>query len=73
MSKLSSYIEEKDGMDELASYLEEKLFSDEAGEKVVKALNDAINIPFINEKTEKKVLGALWSVVVDVLKQILRK
>ena len=45
----------------------------EAGEKVVKALNDAINIPFINEKTEGKVLSALWSVVVDVLKQILRQ
>ena len=43
------------------------------GDKVVKALNDSINIPFINEKTEEKVLGALWSVVVDVLEQILRQ
>ena len=43
------------------------------GDKVVKALNDSINIPFINEKTEGKVLSALWSVVVDVLKQILRQ
>ena len=60
-------------MSELSSYIEEKLFSDEAGEKVVKALNDSINIPFINEKTEGKVLSALWSVVVDVLKQILRQ
>jgi len=40
---------------------------------VVKALNENINIPFINEKTEAKVLGALWSVVVDVLKQKLRQ
>ena len=73
MSKLSSYIEEKDGMDELASYLDEKFFSDEARGKVVKALNENINIPFINENTEEKILGALWAVVVDVLKQILRK
>ena len=60
-------------MSDFTDYIEEKLFSDEAGEKVVKALNDSINIPFINEKTEEKVLGALWAVVVDVLKQILRK
>ena len=73
MSELSKYIKEKDGMDELASYLEEKFFSDEARDKVVKALNENINIPFINEKTEGKVLSALWSVVVDVLKQILRQ
>jgi hypothetical protein len=60
-------------MSDFTDYIEEKLFSDEARDKVVVALNENINIPFINEKTEAKVLGALWAVVVDVLKQILRK
>ena len=40
---------------------------------MVQALNDNINIPFINENTEEKILGALWAIIVDVLKQILRK
>ena len=60
-------------MSDLTTYIEEKLFSDEAREKVVVALNKNINIPFINENTEEKILGALWAVVVDVLKQVLRK
>ena len=60
-------------MSYLTSYIEEKLFLDEARDKVVVALNENINIPFINENTEEKILGALWAVVVDVLKQILRK
>ena len=60
-------------MSDFTDYIEAKLFSDEARDKVVVALNENINIPFINEKTEAKVLGALWAVVVDVLKQILRK
>jgi len=60
-------------MSEFTDYIEAKLFSDEARDKVVVALNANINIPFINEKTEAKVLGAIWAVIVDVLKQILRK
>ena len=60
-------------MSDLSKYIEDKLFSDEARDKVVVALNENINIPFINENTEEKILGALWAVVVDVLKQILRK
>ena len=60
-------------MSDFSDYIESKLFSDEARDKVVVALNENINIPFINEKTEAKVLGAIWAVIVDVLKQILRK
>ena len=60
-------------MSDFTDYIEEKLFSDEARDQVVTALNANINIPFINEKTEAKVLGAIWAVIVDVLKQILRK
>ena len=60
-------------MNALTKYIEDKLFSDEAREEVIKALNANINIPIINESTEEKILGALWSVVVDVLKVILRK
>jgi len=60
-------------MSDLSKYIEGKLFSDESREQVIKALNEAISIPIINENTEEKILRALWSIVVDVLKQILRK
>jgi hypothetical protein len=60
-------------MSELTKYIEDKLFSDESKDEVIKALNSAINIPIISEKTEEKILTALWSTVTDVLKNILRK
>jgi len=60
-------------MSKLPSYIEAKLFSDEARDQVVVALNKNINIPFINENTEEKILGALWAIIEDVLKQVLRK
>jgi hypothetical protein len=39
-------------------------------EKIVKSLNDSVDIPFINEKTEEKIAKAVWSSVRDVLKKI---
>lgn len=42
-------------------------------EKVIKALNDAVDIPFINEKTEERIARAVWSAVTDVLKKVLEE
>lgn len=38
--------------------------------KFLKKVNDHIDIPLINEKTEEKVLKALYGVVIDTLKDL---
>tara|TARA_R100000231_G_scaffold139500_1_gene120982 strand:- start:2110 stop:2283 length:174 start_codon:yes stop_codon:yes gene_type:complete len=49
------------------------LFNDEMKAKVIKELNDNINIPIINEKTEEKILTAIWETVEAVLKKVILK
>ena len=49
------------------------LFNEETKSSIIKALNDEVDIPFINEKTEAKILDALYSDVEDVLKAQLLK
>ena len=49
------------------------LFNDEMKEKVIKELNENINIPIINEKTEEKILSAIWETVEAVLKKVILK
>ena len=39
--------------------------------ELIKKLNKNINIPIINEKTEEKVLTAIYDVVEDVMKKVL--
>ena len=51
----------------------EKLFSDQLQEKIVKALNDNIDIPFISEKTEAKYLNAMYDTVEDIVKKEAKK
>ena len=51
----------------------EYLFNDKTKADIIKALNDSIDIPFINEKTEGKILDAVYSAVEDVLKAQLLK
>ena len=47
------------------------LFNDEMKAKVIKELNENINIPIINEKTEEKILSAIWETVEAVLKKVI--
>ena len=35
------------------------LFNDETKQKIIDKLNDKIDVPFINEKTEEKVINEL--------------
>jgi|TARA_R100001594_G_scaffold24002_1_gene46946 hypothetical protein len=49
------------------------LFNDEMKAKVIKELNENINIPIINEKTEEKILSAIWETVEAVLKKVILK
>ena len=55
----------------LQEFLEEKVFNDETKDKLVKALNDAVDIPFISEKTEGKIIDSMISVVFEIFKKVL--
>ena len=46
-----------------------KIFDDELQEKIVTKLNENINIPIISEKTEKKILDAIYDSVEEVIKK----
>ena len=45
----------------------EKLKDPTTEEKIIKALNEDINIPIIGEKTEKKILTAIYSTIRETL------
>jgi len=49
----------------------EYLFNPVTKEKILKELNASINIPIIGEKTEAKILDAIWEVIETVLKRVL--
>ena len=53
----------------IASYL----FNDEMKDKIVKELNDNINIPIINEKTEGKIIEAIYETVEACVKKAIMK
>ena len=43
------------------------LLDDEVKNDLIDQLNKEIDIPFINEKTEKKLLEALWKIICAVI------
>ena len=55
----------------VANMIYDYISDEEVERKVITALNDAVDIPFINEKTEEKIARAVWSAVCDVLKKVL--
>ena len=46
----------------------DSIFDEELQAKVVKALNENVDIPFLTESTEEKILNAVYDSVEDVLK-----
>ena len=58
---------------EIQELLIKYLFNEETKASIIKALNDEVDIPFINEKTEGKILDAVYSAVEDVMKAQLLK
>ena len=42
-------------------------FSEENKKKIIEKINDNVNIPIINEKTEEKIFTAIFEVIEDVL------
>ena len=59
--------------DMVVKAIAEKLFNEDSKDEIVKALNDNINIPIINEKTEAKVFEAIWESIEAVLKKVILK
>ena len=49
------------------------LFNPETKVALIKALNDNINIPIIGEKTEEKIITAIYDTIEEVLKKVLFK
>ena len=46
----------------------DSIFDDELQEKVVKTLNANVDIPFLTEATEEKIINAVYDSVEDVIK-----
>ena len=59
----------KDLVKENKSKIVDAIFDDELKGKLIKTLNDNIDIPFISEKTEEKYLVAIYDSVEEVVKQ----
>ena len=47
------------------------IFNDEMKEKLISRMNENVDIPFISEKTEAKILDAVWDSVEEVVKKAL--
>ena len=46
----------------------DSIFDDELQQKVVTALNENVDIPFLSEKTEQKIMDAIYDSIEDVVK-----
>ena len=49
------------------------IINDEMKEKIVKELNENVNIPIINEETEGKIIEAIYESVESVVKAVILK
>jgi hypothetical protein len=49
------------------------IFNDEMKVKIIKALNDNVDIPIISEKTEEKILTAIYDSVEEIVKKEILK
>ena len=58
-----------DNKDALVEYI----FDDELKAKVCKAINDNVNVPLISEKTEGKIIDALYDSVEEVVKEVIKE
>ena len=41
--------------------------------ELLQALNDNINIPIIGEKTEAKIIEAIWNTIEEVFRKVILK
>ena len=52
---------------DLKNMIADYIFNDEMKESIIKKLNDNVDVPFISEKTEEKILNAIYDSVEDVV------
>tara|TARA_Y100000593_G_C4229452_1_gene296182 strand:- start:10 stop:207 length:198 start_codon:yes stop_codon:yes gene_type:complete len=57
----------------LGDQVVDEVFGEELQKEVVKALNDNVDIPFISESTEEKIMNALYDTVEGVIKAAIKK
>jgi len=55
----------------LQEIVAEHLFNDATKKAIIDGLNKSIDIPLLNERTEEKILTAIYDVVEDVMKNVL--
>ena len=67
MSLFSNIIKENKDM------VIDTIFDDEMQEKIVKALNKNVDIPIISEKTEGKILNAIYDSIEEVVKSAMKE
>mgnify|MGYP003154089040 FL=1 len=58
---------------DLKEMIADYVFNDEMKEKIINKLNDNIDIPLISEKTEGKILTAIYDSVEEVVKEAILK
>ena len=58
---------------DLKEMIADYVFNDEMKEKIINKLNDNIDIPLISEKTEGKILTAIYDSVEEVVKEAIMK
>ena len=51
----------------------DKIFDEELQGKLVTKLNEHVDIPFISEKTEAKILNAIYDSIEDVVKEVMKE
>jgi len=59
--------------EQVAGWVMEKISNPETKAKVVEKWNKNVNIPIINEKTEEKLLSAIYDSIVNVFEDVLKK
>ena len=54
-----------------ANTIDEKVLNSSTRDKIIDALNAAIDIPIFSEKTERKILDATIGTIYDVLREVI--
>ena len=58
---------------DLKQLIVDYIFNDKMKGKIIKELNNNVDIPIISEKTEEKILSAIYDSVEEVIKKAILK
>tara|TARA_R100001594_G_scaffold55921_2_gene89636 strand:+ start:4300 stop:4494 length:195 start_codon:yes stop_codon:yes gene_type:complete len=58
---------------ELGQIMYDALFGEENKTKIIKSLNEVINVPILGEKAEEKLITAVYDAISIVFKKLLVK